>query len=257
MAGKIYVTGDCHGDFRKFNMKNFPEQKDLDKEDYVIICGDFGGIWAVGWESKHEKHWLDWLEEKNYTTLFVDGNHENFDRINSYPTKEWNGGTVHEIRPSVLHMTRGQVFDIAGKKIFTFGGAGSHDVADGILDPEDPDFISKKKWLDKEYRQYRILHLTWWEQEIASPEEMKVGKESLKQCDYKVDYIISHCGPTSVLYTIPGVSAEDYSPDKQTDYLEYIKNYAYYGKWYFGHYHQDVELSDKETVVYNKIISLG
>ena len=39
MAGKIFVTGDCHSDFRKFNMENFPEQVALDKEDYVIIYG--------------------------------------------------------------------------------------------------------------------------------------------------------------------------------------------------------------------------
>lgn len=58
MAGKIFVTGDCHGEFRKFNRENFPEQSNLDKEDYVIICGDFGGIWDVGWESKKEKQKL-------------------------------------------------------------------------------------------------------------------------------------------------------------------------------------------------------
>lgn len=70
----------------------------------MVICGDFGGIWNVDTESRHEQHWLEWLEAKNYTTLFVDGNHENFDRLNAYPVKEWNGGLVHEIRPSVLHL---------------------------------------------------------------------------------------------------------------------------------------------------------
>ena len=59
MAGRIFVTGDCHGDFRKFNTGYFPVQSELDKDDYVIICGDFGGIWDVGWESKNEKYWLD------------------------------------------------------------------------------------------------------------------------------------------------------------------------------------------------------
>lgn len=56
MAGKIFVTGDCHSNFRKFNMGRFPEQANLDKDDYVIVCGDFGGIWEVGWESKNEKY---------------------------------------------------------------------------------------------------------------------------------------------------------------------------------------------------------
>lgn len=78
----IYITGDTHGSFsRRLNVKNFPEQKEMTKDDYVIICGDFGGVWDIGWESKSEKHWLDWFEERNYTLLFIDGNHENFDRL--------------------------------------------------------------------------------------------------------------------------------------------------------------------------------
>lgn len=256
MAGRIYVTGDCHGSFHKFSMKNFPEQRDLDKEDYVIICGDFGGIWAVGRESRHEQHWLDWLEAKSYTTLFVDGNHENFDRVVGYPQKEWHGGIVHEIRPSVLHLSRGQIFDICGMRVFAFGGASSHDISDGILDPEEEDFLSKKKRFDREYKQYRIRHLTWWDEEIASLEEMRVGKESLRRNDYAVDYIITHCGPTSILPNIAQIEDGEYLSDRQTDYLEYIRNYANYSKWYFGHYHIDSEISEKEVATYNKIVRL-
>lgn len=56
----IYITGDTHAEFKhRFNMENFPEQKEMTKDDYVIICGDFGGVWDVGWESKTEKYWLD------------------------------------------------------------------------------------------------------------------------------------------------------------------------------------------------------
>ena len=41
----IYVTGDTHGDFERFREDIFPEQKTKTKDDYVIICGDFGGVW--------------------------------------------------------------------------------------------------------------------------------------------------------------------------------------------------------------------
>ena len=75
----IILTGDTHADFRRFNTKNFPIQRQMTKEDYVIICGDFGGIWDAGGESKEERYWLDWFESRSYTLLFVDGNHENFD----------------------------------------------------------------------------------------------------------------------------------------------------------------------------------
>lgn len=50
----IFITGDCHSDFRRFNKESFPEQKEMNKDDSVIICGDFGGVWNVDEESKHE-----------------------------------------------------------------------------------------------------------------------------------------------------------------------------------------------------------
>lgn len=43
----VFITGDTHCpiDIKKLNFKNFPQGKNLTKDDYVIICGDFGGVW--------------------------------------------------------------------------------------------------------------------------------------------------------------------------------------------------------------------
>ena len=41
----IYVTGDCHGNFARFEQKHFSEQANMTKDDAVIIAGDFGGVW--------------------------------------------------------------------------------------------------------------------------------------------------------------------------------------------------------------------
>ena len=101
----IYITGDCHGNFERFNASIFPEQNEMTKADYIIICGDFGGVWNKDGESKMETMVLDWLDCKSFTTLFVDGNHENFDRLNTYPVEEWHGGKIHRIRPSVIHLS--------------------------------------------------------------------------------------------------------------------------------------------------------
>ena len=49
------------------------------------------------------------------------GNHENFTRLYNYPIEEWHGGKVHKIRDSVLHLMRGEIFDIDNKKAFIFG----------------------------------------------------------------------------------------------------------------------------------------
>lgn len=65
----IYITGDCHGNFERFNTDIFPEQLEMNKEDYVIICGDFGGIWDKSGDSKKEAMILNQLECKSYTTF--------------------------------------------------------------------------------------------------------------------------------------------------------------------------------------------
>ena len=44
----IYATGDTHGNFQRFAPEHFPEQAGMTKEDYMIICGDFGGVWDGG-----------------------------------------------------------------------------------------------------------------------------------------------------------------------------------------------------------------
>lgn len=38
----VYLTGDCHADFSRFSPNIFPEQMEMTRDDFVIICGDFG-----------------------------------------------------------------------------------------------------------------------------------------------------------------------------------------------------------------------
>lgn len=251
----IFVTGDCHQEYSKFNTSNFPEQKKLSKDDYVIICGDFGGVWDVDNENKSEKYLLDWLEKKSFTTLFVDGNHENYDRLYAYPVEEWHGGKVHKIRPTVIHLMRGQIFEIGGKTFFTFGGARSHDILGGLLETEDADFRDKKRELDRIGNPYRINHLSWWAQELASEEEMKEGLANLEKHDYKIDYIITHCCSTTLQNILSNKGI--YKPDAQTDYLDYIRKKCIYDKWYFGHYHDNLNPTSKEVLLYEQLLPLG
>lgn len=250
----LFITGDTHSDFKhRFNTTNFPEQKNMCKDDFVLICGDFGGIWNYESESKEEKHWLDWFEERSYTLLFIDGNHENFDRLYNYPEKEWHGGKVHVIRPHVLHLMRGQIFEIEGKTIFTFGGAKSHDTQGGILEQDDPNYNLKKKRLSRDWIPYRVNHLSWWKEEIASIEEMEEGCYNLSKHDNEVDYIVTHCCSTS---TQSMLAKSYYGADQQTDYLDKIKHNTKFRKWFFGHYHDDGDVSENETLVYEKMIKV-
>lgn len=250
----IYITGDCHSSFERLNTRNFPEQKEMTKDDYVIICGDFGAVWNKEKESKQETSLLNWLDDKSFTTLFIDGNHENFDRLYAYPVEEWHGGKVHKIRPSVIHLMRGQVFMIDGKKIFAFGGASSHDMEGGILEPDDPNFKLKRRRLDRERRNYRINHLSWWQQELPSEEEMAEGRRNLLANDNTVDFIISHCCASS---TQALISHGIYKQDILTDYLEEIRQKTQFKRWFFGHYHDNRNVNMEEILLYEQVIRIS
>ena len=226
----IYITGDTHSDFSRFTEENFPIQSEMTKDDYIIICGDFGGVWTFEEESRREKEALDWLNNKNFTTLFVDGNHENYTRLYNYPIEEWKGGKVHKIRDSVLHLMRGKIFDIDNKKIFAFGGARSHDIQDGILNLDEEEKIYEYR---KRGAYFRIRDFSWWDLELPTNQEMENGIENLEKVNYKVDYIISHCCPTSIQALINPI----YKRDILTDYLQQISEKSTFKRWYFGHYH--------------------
>jgi len=225
----IYITGDTHGDFSRFDSDKF---SNLTKDDYMIICGDFGGIWDHNKKSKYEKELLKKLSNKKFTTLFVDGNHENFDRLYKFPVIKWKGGKVHKITSSIFHLMRGEVYEIDGKKIFAFGGASSHDIKDGILNINEEDLIEE---YNKRNALFRIRNYTWWDLELPTPEELENGLINLEKNNYKVDYIISHCAPTS----IQNAYNKYYTVDRLTKYFEDLKDKVEFKKWYFGHYHKN------------------
>lgn len=245
----IYITGDCHGDFQKFSGNRFFQPNELTKEDYVIICGDFGGVWSYEKESNSEKYWLDRLNDKPFTTLFIDGNHENFDRLYAFPEKGWNGGRVHQIRPSVLHLMRGEIFTLDDKRLFVFGGASSHDMRDGILDMTDKEKIHT---LRRRGASFRIRNFSWWEQELPTEAEMQNGLKNLRKANYNVDYVLSHCAPTALQFLLD----PRFKSDILTDYLQDIQNELTFKKWFFGHYHTDKVINSEFICVYNDILPL-
>lgn len=257
----IWVTGDIHGKPERLGVHSFYEQKEFSgnkDENVVIICGDFGLVWERDEEGVSEKYWLKWLEDKPFTTVFVDGNHENHKRLATYPIKEWNGGKVHEIRPHVLHLLRGEVYTIEHKKFFAFGGASSHDIKDGILDPDNfethNDFLKVCRQWYNEYKMFRIKGMSWWEEELPNEEEMDNGYENLERNNGCVDYIITHSPPASVIALL---GRGLYKQDKLTQYLENIRAHTEYKRWFMGHMHLNKAINDKDIILYEQIIRIN
>ncbi len=228
---KVFVTGDFHGgqnyDYRKLTSGNFPEGKELTKNDYVIIAGDFGLVFDVNQSGKEELHWQKWLAEKSWTTLFVDGNHENFDRLDRLEEAEMFDGKVGKLNDSIFHLKRGEIYNINGLKILTMGGGTSIDKA------------------------LRTEYFSWWKQEAPNLNDYNNCFENLEKHNYKVDYIITHdCSER--IYSLFDFPKYDRSTQLQA-FLDGLEETVDFKHWYFGHYHQDHKFDDKHTVLYDKV----
>ena len=251
----IYVTGDTHQDFKRFTKqgrKRFPYN--FSKDDYVIICGDFGLLWR---KDETLNYNLDWLSRLPFKLLWVQGNHENYNMIAEYPVENWCGGKVrHILRDKIILLERGQIFNIDGKTIFTFGGAASHDVQGGILDKAASDYDIKKREAVMKNLPYRIINESWWEAELPTKEELQEGKKNLEKAGWKVDYVISHCCATEIQNEIAAMRHVILKKDILTEYFSELESKLDYKQWFFGHYHTNSNIDAKHTVLYEKIIPI-
>jgi len=240
----IYITGDTHGmeDWEKINTSRFPEQKELTKDDYLIVLGDFGGVWDG---SEEDRYILKSYDKRPFTTLFIDGNHENHDLLDKYPVEEWNGGKIQRISDSVIHLMRGQVYAFGGTKVFAMGGAESTD------------------------RMYRREGESWWAREMPSDEEYEEALKNLALVNFKADIVLTHCAPegyigknmrpvynSDLTRMLSGSMAGvvDRSGNRLTDFLDDLitKHGLEFDHWFFGHYHRDMDW-DKFSLVFNKV----
>lgn len=226
----FFTTGDIHGglDLEKLEVDRF-DKKGLSKDDYVVICGDCGLVWNEG---DREKKLRAWFDEQPYTTLFVDGNHENFELLNRYPVEDWNNGKVHRVGNSILHLMRGQVFEIDDRTFFTMGGATSVD------------------------RNMRVPGADWWPEEMPSRAEYAEAKANLGACGRKVDIVLTHCAPSSLVPRVLGRPGAH--RDELTEWLEReVAGKVTYSRWFFGHYHVDMDIDGRHQALFDEIVEVS
>ncbi len=219
----IYITGNTHGDGKRFETE---QTRKMTAEDFLIVCGDFGFIWNG---SKKEEKQLDKLSQKPYTILFVDGTHENFDLLNAYPVKPWRQGRVHQIRSNILHLMRGEIFDIDGHSFFAFGGG------------------------ETEEKEVYLETGKWWPQEMPTRQEMIDGAKHLFDRSLTVDYILTHepCPNHAVM----GVTKELHRSALQS-FFEEILAQVTYKQWFFGAQHTDRNINGRHIAVFEQILPL-
>ena len=116
------------------------------------------------------------MEGRPFTTLFVTGNHENYEALRARPAENWHGGKIRHSQPSVFLLERGQIFEICGRRIFTIGGASSHDIQDGILELDESHFEQKFQALCARDAVFRINHILM-ERRAAQPRKISGGAD--------------------------------------------------------------------------------
>jgi len=222
----IYITADTYIpiDIIKLNNTRFPEQQSLTKRDYVIICGDFGGVWD---NSEEELYWRKWLKNKNFTTLFIDGNHENFNLLKKHKIENWNGGKVHFINDSIIHLMRGQIYTIDGLTFFTMGGATS---------------------IDKHSRKEGK---SWWPDEMPNNKEFDEGMNNLDKYNWEVDYVLTHTAPSKVFDVLKFTRDND----PLAGFFNMLDENLTFKRWFCGHMHEDIDV-DKYTLLYDRVVKL-
>lgn len=233
---RVFITGDTHCpiDIHKLNSKNYPLGNTLTKSDVLIICGDGGFVWS---DVKRDKWWIEWISNKPWTTVYIDGNHENHPLLNSYPVVDFYGAKANKITDSLYHIKRGEIMTINGKTFFCIGGAFSHDV------------------------EFRTENVDWWQEELPNKEEIKNAVDNLTKYNNKVNYIITHDIPLSLNKLFgydrrPNMNRYDTSYLVDIcEFLQKVYDTVKFNQWFAGHYHVDTKL-ERITILYNDIIEL-
>ena len=221
----LYFTGDIHGDAGRLGKNTLNMMK---PGDTLIICGDFGFLWD---NSKPEKKALKALSRRDYNICFVDGVHENFDILQSYPVVSWNGGQAHKISDNIYHLMRGQIFTIEGRTIFAMGGG-----EDPEMEPDENDDASLHK-------------------EIPTSQEMMNGVAAMERCRYQVNYIVTHEPPARTRDFLLLSANKSLRVTSLGAYFDALAQQARYGKWFFGSMHMDRFVSDKQIALFRNIVA--
>lgn len=206
----------------------------LTRSDFLIVAGDFGYPWDFSPEECEE---VAWLESRPYTLLFVDGNHERYDHWAERPYEKWHGGMVQRLSPGspIRRLCRGEVYDLGGSTVFTMGGATSVD------------------------RDWRHPYIDWWPQELPDERNFQQAHERLDAADWQVDYVVTHTCASRMLATtlFPAPSCENPDTDRLTDFLDELEDRLSYKRWYYGHFHRDMDVDEKHVALYDSIVALG
>ena len=115
--------------------------------------------------------------------------------------------------------------------------------------------------MDQKVREWREEGVSWWPEEMPSEDDFGECRRNLDQCGWQVDFVITHEAPASVADRLMYERGREWDPDGDPlqDFLEELYQRLEYRRWYFGHYHDsiDIEGARAMTLLFRDVIRLG
>lgn len=172
---RIAFAGDWHANTRwACTMIEHAKEQEA---DCIVHLGDYGWRFMRAYVNDIQRA----LHRTGLPLYFVDGNHEDFDRLYSYPVG--SDGT-RRISPQVFHLPRGHRFEWDGLRFLACGGA-----------------VSVDRHLRKEGE-------GWWPQE-------EITAADIARCETggRADVLLSHDCPTGVKIPHLSKTGSHWPPD--------------------------------------------
>lgn len=248
----LYVKGDIHGNV--YELTQACELSHLTREDYLVVTGDCGI--PFGYNSPHfdMNKFQRQLEELNslwYNVVFIAGNHDDYDFIEQLPkVNMFNNDNVRQMvgcgitLDNVWYIDTPGVYDIAGKHCLIIPGADSHDIQEGILDPDEPNFEETLDTYCRTRYFFRIKHWSWWPQEAIDTGYIEEHLEELSN-DY-FDLILTHDCPTE----FSKLNNNRYPSTEGEEALQQVYQNVPFTMWFHGHMHYDRWYKDNLACIY-------
>lgn len=252
----IYFTGDVHGapDERVQICKNF-----MRDDDILFFAGDIGVPWGIKRPNyaekqlKNDKSKLDYINDKPGSYVFIMGNHDDYNWADSCPVIHKWGTTIKQAKlddklyDNIYVIDDVRALTIDDKNILCLPFADSHDIKDGILDPQDIDFKDQLNYMYRNGKyMFRIKDWSWWEKEHADTNRIQQYMDDNDLWNNHYDYIISHDAPA--IFNKLGLGSSYYrlESSEYEYFLDSIRKCVVFKYWLHGHMHQDFRYPDED-----------
>jgi 3-oxoacid CoA-transferase subunit A len=254
--GRVFVTGDLHGD--KYYVNNTISQIDNPSaDDFIIVCGD------AGFEYEDYNMGMAKKAAKRFPGVWIvlRGNHDScyWDRHTSiidgeviaedgWDIQNYRGGIYlfQKKYPNIWYLPdEGCIYRLGDYNILFIPGAYSVDkwyrLRNGY--PWNP----KEQLTEGEKNDLSLLTIEWLD--LALP----------------IDFVIAHTFPLKLekYYNYLFMDGIDQSEvDKSTeewldDFSNIYENAEDFKHYFGGHFHSDIELTDKYTMLFHEVVNLA